>query len=118
MLRQKRIYDQIETSDGYRMLVDRLWPRGISKEKAKLDSWEKNIAPTNELRKAFHHGEIDFATFKNRYLEEISMNEERFEFLKKVKTELEKGNVTFLFAAKSETENQASVLAEWVLTKI
>ncbi|EIA20088.1 hypothetical protein KKC_08987, partial [Listeria fleischmannii subsp. coloradonensis] len=67
MLKQKRIYDQIETSDGYRMLVDRLWPRGISKEKAKLDSWEKNIAPTNELRKAFHHGEIDFATFVNIY---------------------------------------------------
>ncbi|EUJ53453.1 DUF488 domain-containing protein [Listeria fleischmannii] len=53
MLKQKRIYDQIETSDGYRMLVDRLWPRGISKEKAKLDSWEKNIAPTNETPKSF-----------------------------------------------------------------
>ncbi|WP_088839058.1 DUF488 domain-containing protein [Listeria sp. ILCC792] len=114
MLKLKRLYEPAETEDGYRILVDRLWPRGVSKEKAKLDEWARNMAPSNEIRTDFHHQKMDFQAFKEGYLAELSGNQFRMAFLDKVRKELEKGNVTFLFAAKSEEENHARVLLEWV----
>ncbi len=118
MLKLKRIYEAVETSDGYRILVDRLWPRGISKETAKLDDWAKNIAPSSELRTDFHHQKVDFQTFKAFYLAELEGNQFRMAFLDKVRKELKEGNVTFLFAAKNEDENHAHVLLEWVSEKL
>ncbi len=67
----KRIYDHYEENDGYRILVDRLWPRGISKEKAKLYCWAKDLAPSHELRKKFAHNKEHFDEFRERYLEEL-----------------------------------------------
>ena len=107
----KRIYEPAEAADGYRILVDRLWPRGISKEKAKLDVWLKEVAPSNELREWFGHKPERFAEFKKRYAAELRDNpalEELREALKAHKT------VTLLYAAHDEVYNQARVLAEYL----
>ncbi|WP_461734271.1 DUF488 domain-containing protein [Listeria kieliensis] len=118
MLKMKRIYEGVAEGDGCRILVDRLWPRGISKEKAQLDYWEKEIAPTNDLRKAFHSEQIDYETFKARYLEELKQNEAVPGFIELLRKELAKGDVTLLFGAKNETENQVTVLMEWLQDKL
>jgi uncharacterized protein YeaO (DUF488 family) len=70
----KRIYELAEEDDGYRVLVDRLWPRGISKDRAALDEWAKDIAPSNELRKWFNHDPTKFKEFAKRYVEELNQN--------------------------------------------
>lgn len=108
----KRIYDTSEESDGLRILVDRLWPRGLSKEKAKLDYWMKEVAPNHELRKSFHQGELNFSQFKEKYLEELSSGEqlEALEVLKKLKNE--EKQLTLLFSSKNEVENHAIILKE------
>ena len=71
----KRVYDPAEQSDGYRVLVDRLWPRGIKKTDLALDEWDKEITPSTELRKAFHGEVVDFATFREQYLAELAKSE-------------------------------------------
>ena len=71
----KRVYDPAEQSDGYRVLVDRLWPRGIKKTDLALDEWDKEITPSTELRKAFHGEVVDFATFREQYLAELAQHE-------------------------------------------
>ncbi|MBN6205734.1 DUF488 family protein [Ralstonia pickettii] len=111
-IKLKRIYEEPVKSDGARILVDRLWPRGISKEKAKLDHWLKEIGPTNELRKSFHNGELSFDKFKEKYLDELQTGEqlEALEELKRI-AKREK-QITLLFAAKDEKENQAVILKE------
>ncbi len=111
-IRLKRIYDEPAQSDGTRILVDRLWPRGISKEKAKLDYWLKEIGPTNELRKSFHNGELSFYHFKEKYLDELQSGEqlEALEELKRLAKKEKK--ITLLYAAKNEKENQAIILKE------
>jgi uncharacterized protein YeaO (DUF488 family) len=103
----KRVYEQPEKEDGFRILVDRLWPRGLTKEKAKVDLWLKEIAPTTELRKWFAHDPKKWAEFKKRYLAELKENKEG---LSKIKQEMKKGNVTLLYAAKDEAHNEAQVL--------
>jgi uncharacterized protein YeaO (DUF488 family) len=103
----KRVYEQPEKEDGFRILVDRLWPRGLTKEKAKVDLWLKEIAPTTELRKWFAHDPEKWAEFKKRYLAELKENKEA---LSKIKEEMKKGNVTLLYAAKDEAHNEAQVL--------
>lgn len=72
----KRVYDPAEQSDGYRILVDRLWPRGIKKTDLALDEWDKEITPSTELRKAFHGEVVDFATFREQYLAELAQHEQ------------------------------------------
>lgn len=72
----KRVYDPAEQSDGYRVLVDRLWPRGIKKTDLALDEWDKEITPSTELRKAFHGEVVDFATFREQYLAELAQHEQ------------------------------------------
>ena len=74
----KRVYDPAEQSDGYRVLVDRLWPRGIKKTDLALDEWDKEITPSTELRKAFHGEVVDFATFREQYLAELAQHERLF----------------------------------------
>lgn len=103
----KRIYDPPAPDDGYRILVDRLWPRGISKEKAALDEWDKELAPSAELRKWFGHKEELFEEFASRYREELSQRKEE---LKRLKSIAEQKKVCLLYGAKDEKHNQAVVL--------
>lgn len=113
----KRIYDKPSDKDGYRVLVDRLWPRGISKDEARLDDWAKEIAPSNELRKSFDHKPDKMPEFKEKYLYEIEANEVATEFENIIFKELNKHNVTLLYGAKDEEHNNAIVLREWIEKK-
>src|SRR3954469_459808 len=103
----KRVYEQPQKSDGTRILVDRLWPRGLTKEKAKVDLWLKEIAPSNELRKWFAHDPKKWTEFQARYAHELKSNATNFALLK---NEAAKGPVTLLYAAKDEEHNEAVVL--------
>jgi uncharacterized protein YeaO (DUF488 family) len=104
----KRIYEPATSQDGYRILVDRLWPRGIKKEAAGIDTWLKEVAPSTELRTWFHGGEGSFADFKKKYLAELKQNPALKELKALVK---ENKKVTLLYAAKDEQQNHALILA-------
>jgi uncharacterized protein YeaO (DUF488 family) len=105
----KRVYDSAEAQDGYRVLVDRLWPRGIKKEKADIDLWLKEVAPSTELRTWYHKGEGSFTDFKKKYLTELKANP-AFDELQSLTKEHKK--VTLLYAAKDEKHNHALILAD------
>lgn len=107
-----RIYDH-EQPAGYRVLVDRMWPRGMSKVKADLDEWDKQIGPTTELRKWFNHEDEKFLEFKEKYIKELDENDFTPEFIETVKDKLKSGDVLFLYGANRE-HNQAVVLKEYV----
>lgn len=108
MIKLKRIYEEPESSDGYRVLVDRLWPRGVSKVEAKLDLWLKDIAPSNELRQWFGHDPEKWSEFQKKYKSEIIDNESAF---KKLQSIIQKHEVvTLLYGAKDEEYNQAVVI--------
>ena len=108
-LKLKRVYEAPHKDDGTRILVDRLWPRGLTKEKAKVDLWLKEIAPSTELRKWFGHDPSRWEEFKIRYLSELKG---KFEQIRLLKKELEKGVVTLVYGAKDEEHNEARVLQE------
>ncbi|MCH3904945.1 MAG: DUF488 family protein [Lactobacillus sp.] len=108
-----RIYEH-EQPAGYRILVDRIWPRGISKVKAQLDLWAKEIGPSTELRKWFNHDDAKFADFKQKYLAELAVNPAAADFVTRVQTALQQGDVLFLYGAKNKEHNQAVVLKEFV----
>lgn len=107
----KRAYDQPEPGDGTRILVDRLWPRGVSKEEAHLDAWLKEVAPSNELRKWFGHDPEKFAEFRRRYEVELSTEEGRQAFAK-LRDLSKQGPVTLVFAARDTQHNNAVVLRD------
>lgn len=109
----KRIYEGAEPQDGYRLLVDRLWPRGVSKETAAIDEWDKDIAPSAELRKWFNHIPERFTEFSKRYKEELKA---KADDLKRIKALSNQQTVTLLYGAK-DPHNQAAVLLD-VLSKI
>jgi uncharacterized protein YeaO (DUF488 family) len=109
MLKIKRVYDPVSADDGKRILVDRLWPRGIKKEKAHIDEWLKEISPSNELRKWYSHDPAKWAEFKKRYKQEIAGKEG---LLKKIKAEARKQTVTLLFSSKELERNNAVALKE------
>lgn len=111
MLRIKRIYDEADPKDGLRILVDRLWPRGISKERAHVDRWEKEIAPSDELRRWFGHDPERWQEFRSRYGKEL---EGQGELLREISAAAAKGAVTLLYAAKDEEHNNAVVLQELI----
>jgi uncharacterized protein YeaO (DUF488 family) len=113
-IRIKRVYDPSSPQDGLRILVDRLWPRGLSKEKAKVDLWLREIAPSNELRKWYGHEPDKWTEFKKKYLEEIEEKKAEFELLRK---KARQGTVTFLFSSKEEKLNNAAALKEFVESK-
>ena len=126
MINIKRIYDEPSEEDGVRILVDRLWPRGISKEKAGINFWFKDIAPSNELRKLFHTAAIGFNEFKERYLRELSeysrsrdssREPESDNSLAEIARLLKTGgkNITLLYGLKDEINNNAAVLREFIL---
>ena len=110
MIAIKRIYDAPSPSDGCRVLVDRLWPRGVSKESARIDSWLKEIAPSEGLRKWFSHEPGKWAGFRSRYAEELAGKKELLSQLRGLGKKF--GTLTFVFAAKDEARNNAVVLRE------
>lgn len=105
----KRVYEKPSSEDGFRVLVDRLWPRGLSKESAAIDEWDKDTAPSTELRKWFNHEPEKFLEFRKKYREELQTRPNGFERLKSIS---KKREVTLLYAAKDENFNQAVVLKE------
>ena len=107
--RIKRVYELPDKHDGRRILVDRLWPRGLTKEKACIDLWLKDIAPSTKLRKWFDHNPGRWEKFKERYLDELKGNSEQIQLLKQ---ELDTGIVTLVYGAKDEEHNQAVVIQE------
>lgn len=117
VLQVKRIYLAPAETDGCRILVDRLWPRGISKEKAELFSWAKEAAPSSDLRKQFH-ADHDFDAFTAAYQKELENNPAASDLLAMVKEQLAKGSVTLVFGSKDEEHNNAPVLAAWLQSKL
>ncbi len=126
MLNIKRVYDEPSREDGIRILIDRLWPRGINKEKAKINFWFKDIAPSNELRKLFHSSAIDFNEFKKRYLQELSEYKQSHNMVSESSSDnslaqisgfLKIGgkNITLLYGLKDEINNNAAVLKDFIL---
>jgi uncharacterized protein YeaO (DUF488 family) len=107
----KRAYDRPSSDDGYRVLVDRLWPRGISKADAKLDDWLKSIAPSDELRKWFHRDRSRWGEFRMRYLSELK---DHREVLRPLAKKAEKGRVTLVYSANDEEHNNAVVLKQYL----
>jgi uncharacterized protein YeaO (DUF488 family) len=110
MLRVKRVYEKPSKDDGWRVLVDRLWPRGMKKEAARVDLWMKEIAPSDGLRKWFHHELPNWPEFEKKYRAELAKKKELLAELKKIETE--HGTVTLLFGAKDQQHNQAVVLLQ------
>ena len=110
----KRVYAPRSPTDGYRVLVDRLWPRGLSKEKLKLDAWMKELAPSNELRKWFGHEESKWAEFQKRYFKELSQQPELVaELHKKARGH----KVTLLYSSREEVHNNAVALKNYLERK-
>jgi uncharacterized protein YeaO (DUF488 family) len=108
----KRAYEPPAPDDGTRILIDRLWPRGLSKEAAALDLWMKEIAPTTELRKWFAHDPARWEEFRHRYAEEVRQNAE---MLKELATLARQGSVTLVYSAHDEAHNDAIVLRDVLL---
>ena len=113
-VRIKRVYEQPDKEDGTRILVDRLWPRGLTKEKASVALWLKEIAPSTELRKWFGHDPDKWKTFEARYRAELEKNEQQLSLLRQ---EMAKGQVTLLYGAKDQEHNDAVVLQKCLMEK-
>jgi uncharacterized protein YeaO (DUF488 family) len=110
MIRIKRAYQPVSDEDGFRILVDRLWPRGVSKDKLKIDLWLKEVAPSNGLRKWFAHDPHKWAEFRAKYLEEL---QEKNQYLGQIREIGKKeGTITLIYSAKDEDHNNARVLQE------
>lgn len=106
----KRVYEEPDKEDGERVLIDRLWPRGLTKEKARVDLWLKDIAPSTQLRNWFGHDPVKWAEFKKRYIGEIEKNDHVLMQLEEI---LKKGKVTLVYGAKDKDHNDAVVLKEY-----
>ena len=109
-VRVRRVYDPAEPEDGARVLVDRLWPRGLAKDAARVDEWPKALTPSTELRRWYHAGEGSYGEFAERYEAELAADEAA-EALDGVRSLLRKGDVTLLTASKTPQESHATVLA-------
>ena len=108
----KRVYEPASRADGTRVLVDRLWPRGLSKEKAAIDEWLRNLAPSNELRHWYHARPGEWEAFRNKYLNELTQPEQQEALRHLYELAHKNKRLTLLFASKMETHNNASVLKE------
>ncbi|GAA0551487.1 DUF488 domain-containing protein [Chitinophaga japonensis] len=111
MIHVKRIYDAPAPADGYRILVDRLWPRGIAKDAARMDRWLKEVAPSTALRKWLHQDPARWHDFRERYTAELAGSSAVEELLSIIR---QQATVTFLYAAKDEAHNHALVLRDYV----
>ncbi len=105
----KRVYEKPDEADGYRILIDRLWPRGLSKETAKVDLWLREISPSTELRKWFGHDPEKWKEFQKKYGEELKGHKEEMSV---IKSRMSSGKVTLVYAAKDEEHNDAVVLRQ------
>jgi uncharacterized protein YeaO (DUF488 family) len=108
-VRLKRAYEAPAPADGYRVLIDRLWPRGISREQAKLDAWERELAPSPDLRRWFGHDPERFDEFRRRYMEELRAERPRLAALRRRARE---GTLTLVYGARDADHNDAVVVAE------
>ncbi|WP_034536655.1 DUF488 domain-containing protein [Carnobacterium inhibens] len=115
-LNMKRVYEKPEKEDGYRILVDRIWPRGVSKDKAAINEWAKEITPSSTIRKEFDHQPQKFEWFKQAYWTELTDNPRLESFLIHVFEQLEQTPVTFVYAAKDEEFNHVVVLMDYIKT--
>nr|WP_239517095.1 DUF488 family protein [Periweissella beninensis] len=118
VIKIQRIYSSNSTQPGYRILIDRLWPRGISKAKANLDDWDKMIAPSNKLRKWFNHDPQKFQKFSEAYRKELAENPETPKFIAKIRLKIANGDIILLYSAKDEDHNQAIVLRNYLQEKL
>lgn len=114
MIKLKRIYEEPEEGDGFRILVDRLWPRGLSKERAKVDIWLKDVAPSDALRRWFAHDLRKWGEFRRRYFEEL---EDKKEQINLILTKARETDVTLLYGAKEQRFNNAAALKEYIERK-
>jgi uncharacterized protein YeaO (DUF488 family) len=108
-IRLKRAYEPASPSDGYRVLIDRLWPRGLSKQRAKLDEWDKALPPSTELRVWFGHEPSRFPEFRRRYISELRTKRER---LSELRRRARQGTLTLVYSAHDTEHNDAVVLAD------
>ena len=113
-VRIKRVYEEPTASDAKRILIDRLWPRGLTKEKARVDLWLKDIAPSTELRRWFGHDPSKWDAFKERYHDELKKSDEIVSILVE---QLKKYEVTLVYGAKDEEHNDAVALKEYLETR-
>lgn len=113
-LRIKRVYDGYQVSDGVRVLVDRLWPRGLNKSQARIDFWLKEIAPSSQLRKWYNHDDSRWDEFKRRYFDELTVLDEPVTQLRAL---INEHTVTLLYSARSEAHNNAAALVEFLHEK-
>jgi uncharacterized protein YeaO (DUF488 family) len=107
----KRVYARPAPADGYRVLVDRIWPRGVSKDAARLDEWMKPLAPSNLLRKAFHAGDLSWGEFRRRYLSELKGHRDH---LRQLAQRSRSGRVTLVFSARDPEHNNAVVVKQYL----
>lgn len=112
MIQIKRIYDAPSKSDGFRILVDRLWPRGVSKEKARIDEWMREVAPSNELRQWYQHDPAKWLEFRKRFAQELKEPGRAVLFARLKKLAREQKTLTLVFASKEEKLNNAAALKE------
>jgi uncharacterized protein YeaO (DUF488 family) len=112
MIKIKRIYEPPAKDDGFRILVDRLWPRGLSKEKAKINLWLKEIAPSDQLRKWYGHDPKKWTEFRKKYFNELK---DKDELVNLIASKLKKGTITFLYSSKEDKLNNAVALKEYIL---
>src|SRR5438132_1345224 len=108
-VRAKRIYDPPDREDGRRVLIDHVWPRGVSRERAQLDEWARELAPSDELRQWFDHVPARFARFRTRYRDELASQPARLDVLRR---QAASGRLTLLYAARDREHNNAVVLTE------
>ncbi len=114
-IKLKRVYEPADPGDGFRILVDRLWPRGLSNEKARVDLWMRDIAPSTELRKWFGHEPAKWEGFGDRYREELRSHEDLLAEL--LELERREGTLTLLFGARDEVHNEAQVIEQVLLER-
>jgi len=107
----KRIYDPYDRADGYRVLIDKLWPRGIKKEDAHIDYWAKELTPSTKIREEFHHGDDTWEKFQRDYVAELKANEAVDAFLAQIR---DKAKTTLLYGAKNPTHNHAIILRDFL----
>jgi len=116
MLKTKRVYDKKESDDGTRILVDRLWPRGLSRDKAFIEEWMKDIAPSNELRKWYGHNTDKWKEFKQRYFKELESDPQN-ELVQRIRKLAQADDITLLYSAKDTDYNNAEALKQYFTTK-
>lgn len=110
-VRAKRVYEPTDPNDGYRVLVDHVWPRGVSRERAQLDEWARDLAPSDQLRRWFDHDPERFSEFRTRYRDELSRHADEID---RLRARAVKGPVTIVYAARDEQHNNGVVVAELV----